>query len=235
MFDPQHRDAGLAQALEDVLQELQRDVLGLGDRLGRCVPDTLKAAEGCKVLAALSIAVGRARGHAHVGIGREWVEEIRATLPEMPVARRRRLQTEWGYADAEMRDVVNAGLRLDYFDMDLWTVDDPANPALNRAEWTVEEAQRHFTIVSTLTGEALAVDGASGLFDFVPASGCTDYPEAQLNATGPTFKGKGVDQPALGQFVAGVGQGKPPRGAVEQPGAQPRLQPGDGLRYRRLG
>ena len=39
----------------------------------------------------------------------EWIEEIRATLPEMPVDRRRRLQADWGYADAEMRDVVNAG------------------------------------------------------------------------------------------------------------------------------
>ncbi|MEV0894882.1 Asp-tRNA(Asn)/Glu-tRNA(Gln) amidotransferase subunit GatB [Promicromonospora sp. MEB111] len=44
-----------------------------------------------------------------VAPSREWVEEIRATLPELPVARRRRLQGEWGYADAEMRDVVNAG------------------------------------------------------------------------------------------------------------------------------
>ncbi len=40
---------------------------------------------------------------------RAWVEQIRAGLPELPVARRRRLQDEWGYADAEMRDVVNAG------------------------------------------------------------------------------------------------------------------------------
>lgn len=38
-----------------------------------------------------------------------WVEQIRAGLPELPAARRRRLQAEWGYADAEMRDVVNAG------------------------------------------------------------------------------------------------------------------------------
>ena len=38
-----------------------------------------------------------------------WVEEIRANLPELPAARRRRLQAEWDYADAEMRDVVNAG------------------------------------------------------------------------------------------------------------------------------
>jgi aspartyl-tRNA(Asn)/glutamyl-tRNA(Gln) amidotransferase subunit B len=44
-----------------------------------------------------------------VAPSRAWVEEIRATLPEMPVQRRRRLQGEWGFADAEMRDVVNAG------------------------------------------------------------------------------------------------------------------------------
>src|SRR5690625_4767266 len=39
---------------------------------------------------------------------RAWVEELRATLPEMPAARRRRLQQEWGYSDLEMRDVINA-------------------------------------------------------------------------------------------------------------------------------
>lgn len=40
---------------------------------------------------------------------REWVEEIRVSLPEMPAAKRRRLKGEWGLADDEMRDVVNAG------------------------------------------------------------------------------------------------------------------------------
>ncbi|MCI9888715.1 Asp-tRNA(Asn)/Glu-tRNA(Gln) amidotransferase subunit GatB [Micrococcales bacterium 31B] len=43
-----------------------------------------------------------------VAPSREWVEELRATLPEMPAARKRRLQGEWGYSDEEMRDVVNA-------------------------------------------------------------------------------------------------------------------------------
>ena len=46
---------------------------------------------------------------AAVAPSAEWIEEIRAALPEMPVERRHRLQGEWGYADAEMRDVVNAG------------------------------------------------------------------------------------------------------------------------------
>ena len=40
---------------------------------------------------------------------RAWVEELRASLPELPVAKRRRLRSEWGYADMEMRDVINAG------------------------------------------------------------------------------------------------------------------------------
>jgi aspartyl-tRNA(Asn)/glutamyl-tRNA(Gln) amidotransferase subunit B len=41
---------------------------------------------------------------------RETIEELRATLPEPPGQRRKRLQGEWGYSDLEMRDVVNAGL-----------------------------------------------------------------------------------------------------------------------------
>jgi aspartyl-tRNA(Asn)/glutamyl-tRNA(Gln) amidotransferase subunit B len=44
-----------------------------------------------------------------VAPSREWVEELRANLPELPAARRRRLREEWGFSDLEMRDVVNAG------------------------------------------------------------------------------------------------------------------------------
>ncbi|MEW2356143.1 Asp-tRNA(Asn)/Glu-tRNA(Gln) amidotransferase subunit GatB [Spirillospora sp. NPDC029432] len=40
---------------------------------------------------------------------REWVEELRATLPELPAARRARVQREWRLSDMELRDVVNAG------------------------------------------------------------------------------------------------------------------------------
>ncbi|OLT23628.1 aspartyl/glutamyl-tRNA amidotransferase subunit B [Pseudonocardia sp. CNS-139] len=39
----------------------------------------------------------------------EWVEELRATLPELPWERRRRIQEEWALSDAELRDLVNAG------------------------------------------------------------------------------------------------------------------------------
>lgn len=39
----------------------------------------------------------------------ELVEEIRANLPELPAAKRKRLQEQWQVSDLEMRDIVNAG------------------------------------------------------------------------------------------------------------------------------
>jgi len=44
-----------------------------------------------------------------VAPSREWVEELRATLPENPTEKRARLQSEWGFSDLEMRDTVGAG------------------------------------------------------------------------------------------------------------------------------
>ncbi|MDP1007613.1 hypothetical protein, partial [Klebsiella pneumoniae] len=40
----------------------------------------------------------------------EWIERLRAELPEPPAERRKRLKAEWGYSDEEFRDVVNAGV-----------------------------------------------------------------------------------------------------------------------------
>ena len=68
---------------------------------------------------------------------REWVEEIRAALPELPAARRRRLQGEWGFADAEMRDVVNAGA----IEIIAATIAAGAAPAAARKWWMGELAR----------------------------------------------------------------------------------------------
>jgi len=76
---------------------------------------------------------------------REWVEQIRAGLPEMPVARRRRLQEVWGYSGAEMRDVVNAGA----VDLVEATIATGASPASARKWWMGELAR----IVKTTDGE----------------------------------------------------------------------------------
>ncbi|WP_163509419.1 Asp-tRNA(Asn)/Glu-tRNA(Gln) amidotransferase subunit GatB [Fodinicola acaciae] len=39
----------------------------------------------------------------------EWVEKLRAALPERPSERRRRLQSEWGFTDKDMNSAVGAG------------------------------------------------------------------------------------------------------------------------------
>lgn len=69
---------------------------------------------------------------------REWVEELRATLPELPGAKRRRLLGEWGFAEMEMRDVINAGA----VDLIEATVVEGAQPATARKWWMGELARR---------------------------------------------------------------------------------------------
>ena len=61
----------------------------------------------------------------------EWVEELRATLPELPWERRRRVQDEWSLSDAELRDLVNAGA----LDLIANTVAAGAPPAEARSWW----------------------------------------------------------------------------------------------------
>jgi aspartyl-tRNA(Asn)/glutamyl-tRNA(Gln) amidotransferase subunit B len=68
----------------------------------------------------------------------ETVEALRATLPEPPAERRARLQSDWGYSDLEMRDVVNAGA-LELIEE---TVTAGATPAAARKWWLGELARR---------------------------------------------------------------------------------------------
>ncbi|MFO7193840.1 MULTISPECIES: Asp-tRNA(Asn)/Glu-tRNA(Gln) amidotransferase subunit GatB [Thermocrispum] len=44
-----------------------------------------------------------------VAPSREWVEELRKTLPEPPWKRRKRIQEEWQLTDEELRDLFNTG------------------------------------------------------------------------------------------------------------------------------
>lgn len=75
---------------------------------------------------------------APVAPSREWVEELRATLPEPPVERRRRLQAEWGFSDLEMRDTAGAGA----MDLVAATIEAGATPAAARKWWLSELARR---------------------------------------------------------------------------------------------
>jgi aspartyl-tRNA(Asn)/glutamyl-tRNA(Gln) amidotransferase subunit B len=69
---------------------------------------------------------------------REWVEELRATLPEPPAERRARLQGEWGFSDLEMRDAAAAGA-LSLIEE---TVAAGAAPQAARKWWLSELARR---------------------------------------------------------------------------------------------
>ena len=67
-----------------------------------------------------------------------WVEELRASLPEPPAERRRRLKAEWGYSDEEFRDVVNAGA-LDVVEQ---TIAAGASASAARKWWMGEIARK---------------------------------------------------------------------------------------------
>ncbi|WP_030104021.1 Asp-tRNA(Asn)/Glu-tRNA(Gln) amidotransferase subunit GatB [Actinoalloteichus caeruleus] len=82
-----------------------------------------------------------------VAPSREWVEELRGTLPELPWERRRRIQQEWDLSDAEMRDLLNAGA----VDLIAATVEAGASSAEARSWWVSYLLQQ-----ANLRGEELA-------------------------------------------------------------------------------
>ncbi|WP_328614235.1 Asp-tRNA(Asn)/Glu-tRNA(Gln) amidotransferase subunit GatB [Amycolatopsis sp. NBC_00355] len=68
---------------------------------------------------------------------REWVEELRGTLPEMPSERRKRIQQEWSLSDEALRDLLNVGA----VDLVAATVEAGAKPDEARGWWVNTLAQ----------------------------------------------------------------------------------------------
>ena len=68
----------------------------------------------------------------------EWVEQIRAALPETPAEMRARLRAEWGVSEADMTAMENAGA----LDLVAETVAAGASPADARKWWLGELARR---------------------------------------------------------------------------------------------
>ena len=73
-----------------------------------------------------------------VAPSREWVDELRGTLPENPAQKRLRLQADWGFSDLEMRDTVGAGA----LGLVEETVAAGAAPQAARKWWLSELARR---------------------------------------------------------------------------------------------
>ena len=77
----------------------------------------------------------------------EWVEQIRAALPEAPAKVRARLRTEWNVSALEMDAIVNAGA----LDLVLRTVAAGASPADARKWWLGELSRRAHDTETELT------------------------------------------------------------------------------------
>ncbi len=75
---------------------------------------------------------------APVSPSRDWVEQLRGTLPEPPAERRKRLQAEWGFSDLDMRDTVGAGA----LELVVATVAAGSTPAAAKKWWLGELARR---------------------------------------------------------------------------------------------
>jgi aspartyl-tRNA(Asn)/glutamyl-tRNA(Gln) amidotransferase subunit B len=73
-----------------------------------------------------------------VAPAKEWVEQLRAELPEPPRERRARLQETWGFSDLEMRDTVGAGA----LELVAATIEAGAAPQAARKWWLSEMARR---------------------------------------------------------------------------------------------
>ncbi|UCM90652.1 Asp-tRNA(Asn)/Glu-tRNA(Gln) amidotransferase subunit GatB [Streptomyces marincola] len=69
---------------------------------------------------------------------RSWVEELRAGLPELPLARRARLRAAWGVSAHEMQSALNAGA----IDLIVATTEAGADAAAARKWWLGELARR---------------------------------------------------------------------------------------------
>jgi aspartyl-tRNA(Asn)/glutamyl-tRNA(Gln) amidotransferase subunit B len=100
----------------------------------------------------------------------QWVAELKAALPELPAARRTRLEAEWGLSDLDMTALGNAGA-LDLVEQ---TVIAGATPADAR-KWWLGELSRHANESGTeLTGLAVTPAQVARVAGLVAAGALND-------------------------------------------------------------
>jgi aspartyl-tRNA(Asn)/glutamyl-tRNA(Gln) amidotransferase subunit B len=99
-----------------------------------------------------------------------WVEELRATLPEPPLQRRRRLQQAWGFTDEDLAAAANAGA----IELIEETVEAGADPAAARKWWLGELARRANEAEVDLAALAITPADVAGLVALVDAGRIND-------------------------------------------------------------
>jgi aspartyl-tRNA(Asn)/glutamyl-tRNA(Gln) amidotransferase subunit B len=100
----------------------------------------------------------------------DWVEQIRASLPELPAARRARLQEAWGISAAEMTDIGNAGA-LDLVEQ---TIAAGASAADARKWWLNELARRANDAGAELAGLPITPADVARVAELVAAGSLND-------------------------------------------------------------
>jgi aspartyl-tRNA(Asn)/glutamyl-tRNA(Gln) amidotransferase subunit B len=100
----------------------------------------------------------------------DWVEKLRATLPELPSARRARLQAEWNLSDLDMAAVVNAGA----LELIAETVTAGASPADAFKWWLGELSRRANTDGVELAGLAITPADVARVTSLVAAGTLSD-------------------------------------------------------------
>ncbi|MGL5859473.1 MAG: Asp-tRNA(Asn)/Glu-tRNA(Gln) amidotransferase subunit GatB [Angustibacter sp.] len=106
----------------------------------------------------------------------DWVEQLRATMPEPPAQRRRRLQGEWGITDLQMRDLVNAGAT----ELVERTVAAGATATAARAWWSGELARRANAAGVELAALAVTPEQVAELAGLVVAGRVTNAVARQV-------------------------------------------------------
>ena len=157
----------------------------------------------------------------------EWVEQIRAALPETPSARRARLQAEWDLSEADMTALANAGA----LDLVAETVAAGASPADARKWWLGELARRANEAGTELANLAITPAQVARIAELVSAGTLNDrlareVIDAVLAGAGQPRRGGGGSRPSRGQRRrrAHHGHRRGHRGEPRRGGQDPRRQ-----------
>ncbi len=89
------------------------------------------------------------------------------------------------------------------------------------SEWRISGAAGALDVVNVVTEQGLLAESGASQFRFIPATGCTEFPEISVNARGEPFKGRNPDGTVFGyaethmhlggheMFGGRLGYGKP--------------------------
>ena len=101
---------------------------------------------------------------------KNWIEEIRESLPENPQQRRKRLANDWGFSELEFRDVVNG----DLLDLVEATVAAGTSPQAARKWWTGELSRQANAMELSTSELAITPDQVATIQKLIDAGDLTD-------------------------------------------------------------